>query len=119
MNKDKKRHIADCLVITAALIIIHIITKHDVYLYIAVGISVLAAFLPIFAKLVSYSWQFIGIALGFVVSKILLSAVFYLFLYPISLLQKLFSTKSSISKKKQKTYWIDKENKTVDFNKPW
>jgi polyferredoxin len=119
MNKDRKRHIADCLVITAALIILRIITEHNVYLYIAVGISILAAFLPFFAKMVSYIWQSVGIGLGFVVSKVILSAVFYLILFPISLLQKLFSTKSSISKKKQKTYWIDKENKTVDFNKPW
>lgn len=119
MIKDKKRHIADCIVITAALITMNIITEHDVYLYIAVGISVLAAFLPIFAKLVSYSWQFIGIALGFVVSKVVLSIVFYLILFPISLLQKLFASKSSISNKNQKTYWIDKEKKTVDFNKPW
>ena len=118
MIKDKKRHIADCLVITAALIIMNIITEHDVYLYIAVGISVLA-FFPFFAKMISYIWQSVGIGLGFVVSKVILSAVFYLILFPISLLQKLFSTKSSISKKKQKTYWIDKENKTVDFNKPW
>lgn len=120
MLKDKKRHKADCLVIVAGLIVVAIITKDYTYLYIGIGMSFLTSLSDFIARYVSYAWQGIGKVLGFFVSKILLTMIFYLFLFPISLLQKLFAKKRSISNKKEDTYWIIKEEKKeICFTKPW
>lgn len=119
MINDKKRHIADCLVITAALIIIGILKELEILLYIAAGLAIASALIPFIAKAISYAWQGIGKALGFIVSKIVLGSVFYFILFPISLLQKLFSKNNSIMRNKSKSYWINIEKKEIDFNKPW
>ncbi len=119
MIKDRKRHITDCLVITGGLVIIGFLKEIQILYYVAAGIAIISALIPFIAKIISYLWQGLGKALGFVVSKILLSAIFYLFLFPISLLQKLFSRKRSIIRKHNHTYWIKKEKKEIDFSKPW
>ncbi len=120
MIKDKKRHKADCLVIAAGLIVVAIITKENAYLYVAISLSILSSLSDFIAKYISFAWQGIGMVLGFFISKILLTIIFYLFLFPISLLQKLFSRKRSISNKKEDTYWIIKEEeKEICFTKPW
>ncbi|PLX06189.1 MAG: hypothetical protein C0596_17055 [Marinilabiliales bacterium] len=119
MIKDRKRHITDCLVITGGLVIIGFLKDLQILYYIAAVIAISSALIPFVAKIISYLWQGLGKALGFVVSKILLSAIFYLFLFPISLLQKLFSRKKSIITKRNHTYWIKKEKKEIDFSKPW
>ncbi len=119
MIKTRKRHITDCLVISAGLIVVGIIKDIDLYFYIAAGLALFSVLIPFVATIISYTWQGIGIALGFVVSKIVLGAVFYFFLFPISLLQKLFSRKRSISNKREITYWISKEKTNINFSKPW
>lgn len=119
MIKDKKRHIADCLIIVSGLIIAGIITEEFIYLYIASILGISSALIPVFAYGISFLWQGIGKVLGFVISKILLSIIFYFVLFPFSLLHKLFAKNKSISNKKSETYWIKKEQTVTDFTKLW
>lgn len=119
MIKDKKRHITDCLVIVSALVIAGIITEEFIYLYFAVGLGILSSLIPFCAFCISYVWQGIGKVLGFFVSKIILSVIFYCILFPFSLLYKLFAKNKSISNEKSETYWIKKDNKLTDFAKLW
>jgi hypothetical protein len=117
--KDKKRNLADCLVITSGLIIVGIITKEDVFFYSAIGLGLISSLISPIAYYISALWQSIAIALGFVVSKITLTIIFYIFLFPFSLLQKLFSKNLSITNKKSDSYWIMKQNDQNDFTKLW
>jgi glucose-6-phosphate-specific signal transduction histidine kinase len=119
MIKDKKRHITDCLVISAAIVIMGILKDINLLYYIAVGFALTCALIPFIAKIISYGWQGIGIILGFFVSKIVLGMVFYFFLFPISILQKLLSRKISISKKRSISYWITKDKTNINFSNPW
>jgi hypothetical protein len=119
MIKDKKRNITDCLVIIAGLVIIGIITKEFVYFYISAGLGVIIAIIPPMAYYISFLWQGIGKVMGFIVSKIILTIIFYIILFPFSLLHKLFAKNKSISQKKLETYWIKKEKTEIDFTKLW
>ncbi|MDD2634970.1 MAG: hypothetical protein PHW82_05670 [Bacteroidales bacterium] len=119
MIKDKKRHITDCLIIVSALTIAGIITEDFIYLYIASIVGISSALIPFIAYGISFLWQSIGKILGFITSRIILSIIFYLILFPFSLLHKLFANNKSISNKKSETYWIKKDNTVTDFSKPW
>ncbi|HNQ69110.1 MAG TPA: hypothetical protein PKN32_12080 [Bacteroidales bacterium] len=117
--KDKKRNLADCLVITAGLIIVGIITKQDCFYYSAAIFGIIIALIPQLAYIFSFLWQGIGLVLGFVLSKVILSIIFYFFLFPFSLLQKLFSKNKAISNRKSESYWIIKPEHQTDFTKLW
>jgi len=119
LKKDKYRNIADCLVITAGLVVIGLITEIEILFYIAATIGVLTALVPPLASATSFLWNWIGKILGFFVSKIVLTLVFYIVLFPFSILHKLFSKNKSISNRKKETYWVIKEKREIDFNKLW
>ncbi|HOZ31124.1 MAG TPA: hypothetical protein PLL66_09420 [Bacteroidales bacterium] len=117
--KDRKRNLADCLVITAGLIIVGIITKESVFYYVAASLGLILGLIPQLAYFISFVWQGIGIIMGFIVSKIVLTIIFYFFLFPFSLLQKLFSKNKAISSRKSESYWIIKPEHQTDFTKLW
>lgn len=119
LKEKRYRRITDCLVIVTGLVVIGIITNEIVFYYIAAALGVLSVLIPPFAKIISFLWEWIGRILGFFISKIILTVVFYCFLFPISILFKLFSTNKSISKDKRETYWIIKEKTDIFFNKLW
>jgi hypothetical protein len=119
LRKDKYRNIADCLVITAGLVVIGLITEIEILFYIAATLGVLTALISPLAKAISFIWNWIGIILGFFVSKIVLAIVFYIILFPFSILHKLFSKNKSISNRKKESYWVIKEKRELDFNKLW
>ncbi len=119
MIKDKKRNTADCLVIISALIIAGIISENYVYFYIAASLGIAISIIKPLDYYISFLWQGIGKIMGFFVSKIVLSLIFYTFLFPFSLLHKLFAKKKSISALRLDSYWIEKEKIKFDFTKLW
>jgi hypothetical protein len=119
MQNNKKRHISDCLVICSGLIIAGIITEQTYFFYISASLGIVCALVNPIAFAVSFLWEWIGKILGFVVSKIILSIIFYCILFPFSIFFKLFAKNKSISNKKSTTYWIKKEKENIDFTKLW
>lgn len=117
--KSYKRNLADCLIIVAALVILGIIFKNIKFYYIAVSLALICGLFHKTAFYISFLWQSIGLVIGFFVSKILLTVIFYFILFPFSLLQKLFSKNPSISKKTLETYWKTRTNTSIDFEKLW
>ncbi len=113
------RQVTDCLVIVSGLIIIYLIYNNVKLLYIAAGIGILAFLSKTITKLISDIWNLTGLALGFVVSKVLLSIIYFFFLTPIAILYRIFAKNKSISSKKLDTYWKIKDNQGFSFNKPW
>lgn len=119
MKQDKAKNIADCLVIVLGFIVVYIITDLDLFLYISFGVGILAAISHKIAYAISFIWYWIGKIMGFFVSKIILFSIFYLLLFPLSLLSKLFTKNKSITNKKHASYWVTKENTNFNFMKPW
>jgi hypothetical protein len=122
MKKQKltySRQLTDCLVIVCGFIILYLIYKNPVLLYFAAGTGTLAFLSKTITKLISDIWNITGLALGFVVSKIVLSIVFFFFLTPIALAYRLFVKNKSISSKRLETYWKIKDNSNFSFKKPW
>ena len=73
------------------------------------------------SKKIEWGWMKLAKIMGYIIPNILLSIVFFLFLFPISLLSKLFRKDPLMLSEKYKTYFIDinKEMDKQSFEKIW
>jgi Saxitoxin biosynthesis operon protein SxtJ len=77
------------LVIVTGLVVLYFTFKSPYFLYAAGIIGVLCIAIPVVGDFIVKIWYKIAEGLGWVNSRILLSIVFYLFLWPIATLYKL------------------------------
>jgi hypothetical protein len=127
MSKLKSDPFKTVLVIVAGFIIIYAISIYYANdwswaLYIAIIVSILSIASKKMALLIEKAWFLLAKLLSKIIPNIILGLVFYLFLFPISLLSKLFGNKDSMSLKNP-TGSVFKERKyqfTPDsFKNPW
>lgn len=106
----RAKHIETILVLVLALGVIYWFTGRNVILIASGVLGVLGLFFPWIASKVHYLWMKLAEGMGFVMSKVLLSIVFFLILLPISLLARIFKMKNSIKLKLEgKSYFIERD----------
>lgn len=94
-NQDRYKSIL--VIVTGFLVIAWVLfikeyTKASTILAkVAVGIGLISIFIPVAAKGIEWVWLKLAHVLGWINSKILLGAIFFLFLLPIALLSRLFT----------------------------
>lgn len=119
---DRKKDLETCLVIVTGLLFIYLIQHWFTLLIVAVVIGFIGIFLKKPASWITWLWYKIADLLGKVVPKIILSLIYFIFLFPISLLSRVFNKKSMrIDERKTDSLWIDRGHIYVkeDLNKPW
>ena len=104
MSKLKSDPFKTVLVIVAGFIIIYAISIYYANdwswaLYIAIIVSILSIASKKMALLIEKAWFLLAKLLSKIIPNIILGLVFYLFLFPISLLSKLFGNKDPMSLK--------------------
>lgn len=85
-------------------------------------VGVLGILSSFFREKINFLWQKLIDVLGKIVPNILLSIIFYVFLFPISLLAKIFSKKDPLMlKNNQTSTFIDSEKEYTKayFEKTW
>ncbi len=110
-----------CLVIMTGLLVLWFIYSVKWLVTAAVVIGLIGAFVPIAAKGINWAWYKLAEGMGWVMSKVLLSVVFYLFLFPIALIARLFSKDTLQLKRRPDTYWTqrDHEYSSKDLENGW
>ncbi len=88
---DEKQKLEALLVIVLGFGILYLIFDLKWMLYFALGVGVLSLMFPFFKEGVLWLWFKIAHVLGWINTKILLSAVFFVVLFPVASLSKLFS----------------------------
>src|SRR5688572_8771341 len=126
MNNDQPlsriKILESILAITTCLLAIGLIFKIKILFTIAVLIGISGLLIPPLAKAIAYVWIKFAVLLGYLNSRILLSIVFYLFLFPIALLSRLFNKDPmQLSPKKSGSYFSERnhEYNAEDFEHPW
>lgn len=117
INKEKR--VETLSIIGLALIVIHLFVMKDTsieeqhnYLVLFGAIClIIGLFFKPLAHLVTFLWLKLSEGMGFVMSKVLLGAVFYLFLFPFSLLYKLFNKDSLNVKGGKDSYFTNRNHK--------
>jgi len=120
---ERIKNLETCLVLALASIVLYLIFGIRNFLIIGLVIGVVGVFFDSIASKINWGWMSLSKGLGFVVSKVLLSGIFFLFLTPIAFLYRFSNRKKNILqlKKDDKTYWIKRDKMFVkeDFNKMW
>lgn len=121
MQTNKEKTNEALLVIITGFLLLFIIYQNALFLYISFSIGLTAVFIRPLAKLVAAGWFKLGELLGFVVSKIVLTVMFYLLLMPVALLHNIFNKDVLKLKKGRKTLWVDRNHRyiTDDLKNIW
>ncbi|GAB2563030.1 SxtJ family membrane protein [Spirosoma areae] len=77
------------LVIVTGLLVLHFVFKSPWLLYAAVGVGVLSLAIPVAGDLIVKVWFKLAEVLGNINGKIILSVMFFVFLFPIALLYRM------------------------------
>jgi len=93
----------------------------NLFLYVAFGLGFFSLLSKSFAKLLTLVWGKLMAAIGFVNSRVLLSIIFFLVLLPVSLLSKLFRKDLLQLKKKESSYFVERNHtyEPKDLENTW
>lgn len=108
MNESKDKHYGTILVFVLVLIIFFFVYKNVKLLYIAVGLGAIALLIPALSRLIHKLWMKFAELLGFVMNKVILGIVFFVFLTPIAFLSRLFRKNTLKMQKNTTSYFSDR-----------
>ena len=105
--------------ILAVIATIQLIIGKDLYIYfysVAIFFLVFGLILPIIIKPVYILFSYLGFVLGWFMTRVILSILFYIIFTPIGLILRLFGKNFLDLKidKKAETYWLDKKIETIN-----
>ena len=98
------------LVITVGMGLLSLLFSSKILLYIGLGAGVLSLVSEKLAGGVVWVWGKIAMVLVFINTRILLSLVYFVFLLPISALSKMFSKNGVIKKRKEGSYFEQRDH---------
>lgn len=109
------------LVICMGFLLIGLALHQKWALYTSFGVGAVSIASSFISQKIAWAWDKLSLILGYIVPNILLSAIFFLFLLPISLLSKLFNKDKLMLSGNYPSYFLD-INRTADkasFEKTW
>lgn len=105
MNRSKQ--LETILTICVALAIFFLIFQIKTLLILSIGLGLIGMFSHYLSDKIAWAWLKLAEGLGFVTSKILLTAVFIVFLCPLALISRSFSKdKMQLKKTKEGSYYV-------------
>ena len=122
MKNYKSEPVKTCLTIAMGFLVIFLATKLNWALYVVLIVGLTGMFSTFLSQKIDFLWMKLAGVLSLIVPNILLGAVFYLFLFPISLLARLFRKDDPLMLKNKVDSTFTTENKVfskASFEKPW
>ena len=122
IKKTKINPLSTVLILIIALNIIFLISNSKEFLYASVGLGAIVTFSSKAANFVHKAWMGLAKILSYIVPNILLTIIFFLLLFPLSLISKIFRKGDLLNiNKPSNSLWLDNERVlTKDyFEKPW
>lgn len=92
-----------------------------VLLYIALVLGLIGLFVNKVAGWITWVWFKLADAIGYVMSRVILSVIFFLLLVPISMLYRLFNKNPMQLRKKEDSYFHSRDHlyTAKDLENPW
>jgi hypothetical protein len=120
--QPKKNPTESILGITVGFLILFLVFNIEWFLYLSLGIGLIGLFFPPIARWIEWGWMNVAKGLGFVNTRIILLAVFFVILLPLALLSRLFRKKDYLQlKRKESSYFKDRSHTYTadDLKNPW
>ena len=103
---SKEKNLEAILVICLALVVFYLTLDIRVLLPISVLLGLAGLFIPFVAKWVAKGWYGLSHVMGFVMSKVILSIIYCVFLYPMAMVARAGGKLTVKLKKSPDSYWI-------------
>ena len=119
MEKDTSK--STILVISVGFLILYLIFAWRWAVIASLGVGLIGIISGSLSRLIEKGWMALSRVLSYIIPSFLLGIVFYLILFPVALMSKLFNKDPLMLSNKYKTYFIT-INKEVDkksFEKIW
>lgn len=120
-DKNKAKSLETLLVLAGAFIVVFWIFSKKIFLVLAFVFILVGVFSPYLASKISWLWLKFAELLGGVMSKIILSIVYFVFLVPIALFYRLIKKNPLILKRQKDSYYMErnKEYSSKDIENIW
>ena len=105
MKSDNSK--STILIISMGFLVIYMGLHLQWAIYVSLTVGVIGILSTFLSKKIEWLWMKFSNLLGYIMPNILLSIVFFIFLFPIALLSKLFSKDPLLLSDKYKTYFVD------------
>ena len=122
MNQIKSNPSKTILTICVGFMMMFIILKSVVFLYTSLALGLIGITSKFLSEKIELGWFKIGELLGYIVPNIILSVIFYLILFPISIVAKIFKKDDLLKLKNNKETTFIEVDKKFDpdyFKKPF
>ena len=111
---DEIEKLKALLVIVTGLVVVGILTKKPQWFYIAGSVGVITLAFPVIGYWTVWGWFKLSEGMGYVMSRVILSLIFFLFLFPISIFVKMSSKNMMMLKRvKEKSVYTERNHKYV------
>ena len=104
----KDKHLGTILVFVIVFIILYLIYRNINLLYAALALGAIGILIPALSRKIHNVWMKFAEALGFVMNKVILGIVFFLFLVPVASLSRLFRKNPLRMKKETGSYFSER-----------
>ena len=121
----REKELETILTICVALVVVFLLSKqhHKYWLTISVVLGLIGMFSNYLTSKIAWAWMKLSEGMGAVSSKIILSFIFFVFLFPIAILSRVFGNKSSLQLKKPEgnSYYFTRNHKfeAKDLENVW
>jgi hypothetical protein len=117
----KEKHIDTALVFSVLGTILFLIYGNNYFLAASLGFGCIGLFIPRLSRVIHRCWMFIGEKIGYVMNRVILSIVFFIFLLPVALLSKLFRKSSFTKKPNAQSHFVVRNHtySAADLEDPW
>lgn len=122
MKTTNTNPIKTVLTISVGFMIIYLITEIKWTIYVSIAIGMVGLFSTYLSNIVNEIWMKISFILSLIVPNILLSAIYYFVLTPISILSKILSNNNPLNLKDNLKSTFKENNIYIEestFEKPW
>jgi len=122
MSTQKSNPTKTILIISVGFMIIYLIIQSNWAIYVALIIGLTGILSPWASRKIDYLWMKLSWILSLIIPNILLTVIFYIALFPISILSKLFRKKDFLNLVNNSDSLFKETNRkysSSSFEKPW
>ncbi len=118
---EREKSLETSLVLTSGFLLVYIITKIDLFVYLAFCFGIIGIFLKPVAKIIAVGWFKLADILNYFVSKFIFGTLYFVVLVPISILYRVFNKDSLKLKNPSKSVWYKRDHtySATDLENIW
>jgi len=119
---ENNNHYKTILVITLGFLLLYFIFKWEWTLIAAFAAGIFGVISEKTGKMVQFIWDKLTTLLGFIVPTLLMTLIFYLVLFPVAIISRLFGQKDPLKLKNRYESLFTEYSRKIDktfFTKPW